>query len=140
METVGEIGERLVQKWLIQKKWQILQHRWRCPLGEIDLIALTKLFNSLAFIEVKTRSHNNWDENGILAITSQKQLKLTRAATYFIAQHPEYSNFNCRFDVVLVNYQKSNSQLCPITESSLIWNEYYFQIQDYIENAFEGRF
>lgn len=140
METVGEIGEKLVQKWLIQKKWQILQHRWRCRLGEIDLIALTKSFNSLAFIEVKTRSQNNWDENGILAITSQKQLKLTRAATYFIAQYPQYSDFSCRFDVVLVNYQKINSQSCPIAESSLIWNEYYFQIQDYIENAFEEKF
>ncbi|PSF31327.1 YraN family protein [Aphanothece hegewaldii CCALA 016] len=138
METVGEIGEKLVKQWLINKRWQIIQHRWRCRLGEIDLIALpNNSSNSLAFIEVKTRSRNNWDEQGILAITSQKQLKITQTATYFLAKYPKYLDYNGRFDVALVNYQKYNLQFCPKTESSLVWNNYYFKIQDYLENAFE---
>lgn len=137
METVGEIGEKLVQNWLIQKKWLILQHRWRCRFGEIDLIALPTLSNSLAFIEVKTRSANNWDEAGLLAINHQKQIKLIKLANYFLAKYPNYSNYNCRFDVALVNYQNTlNLESC--SENGLVWQNYYFQIHDYIENAFEA--
>jgi putative endonuclease len=138
METVGEMGEKLVQQWLVRKGWRILQHRWRCRFGEIDLIALPKLSNSLAFIEVKTRSRHNWDEDGILAIHSRKQLKLIQVATFFIAQYPQYSEFNCRFDVALVHYQKDDAKLSHSIESGLVWQDYYFQIRDYLENAFEG--
>lgn len=140
METVGEIGEKLVQQWLISRNWRILKHRWRSRFGEIDLIALPESNHSLAFIEVKTRSYNNWDEDGLLAINYKKQIKLTQTAMYFIAKYPKYSDFNCRFDVVLVHYQKNQAQLTNLKEFSLIWQDYSFQIQNYLENAFEVQF
>jgi putative endonuclease len=36
---IGALGEDLVAKWLAECGWNILHRRWRCRLGEIDIIA-----------------------------------------------------------------------------------------------------
>jgi putative endonuclease len=36
---IGALGEDLVAKWLAESGWNILHRRWRCRLGEIDIIA-----------------------------------------------------------------------------------------------------
>ena len=101
---LGNLAEAFVAQWLIQQGWQILHHRWRCRWGELDLIASppAPVAKSLVFIEVKARRRGNWDEDGLLAITTQKQQKLWKTATIFLARHPQFSDLPCRFDVALV--------------------------------------
>jgi len=35
---IGVLGEDLVARWLQSSGWTILQRRWRCPWGELDLV------------------------------------------------------------------------------------------------------
>jgi putative endonuclease len=105
--TVGTLAEELVAQWLMGQGWRIHQKRWRCPLGELDLIAERQ--KQIAFVEVKARSRGNWDADGLLAITPGKQEKLRKAAGFFLAKHPYLANFPCCFDIALVSCQRSPS-------------------------------
>jgi putative endonuclease len=117
-KEVGDRGEMLVAQLLQDNGWEILETQWRCRWGELDLIACDR--NWLLFIEVKTRSDRNWDADGSLAITPKKQVKLVKAASIFLSQHPQLSTLACRFDVALVRRAASES----------------FYLQTYIEQAF----
>ena len=110
MKDIGGLGERLVVRWLKIQNYHLLGQNWRCRWGEIDIIALDKESNTIAFVEVKTRSQNNWDENGLLAVDYNKQDKIWKTASLFLAKYPQLAELPCRFDVALVSYQKCLAQ------------------------------
>ncbi|WP_019499220.1 YraN family protein [Pseudanabaena sp. PCC 6802] len=96
----GNAGENLVADLLKENGWQVLAMQWHCRWGELDIVARDR--NWLIFVEVKTRGDRNWDENGLLAISSQKQRRLYLAASEFLKRHPQLANLDCRFDIALV--------------------------------------
>ncbi|MGK7889867.1 MAG: YraN family protein [Leptolyngbyaceae cyanobacterium] len=102
-QTMGEWGEVLVSQWLQQLGWQILAQRWRCRWGELDIVAQApRPTPMLIVVEVKVRNRGNWDQAGLLAITPQKQRRLIQATELFLAEHEEFANAPCRFDLALV--------------------------------------
>lgn len=150
-QQIGILGEKLVAHWLRGQGWQILQHQYRTRWGEIDLIGVCPNRTTVIFVEVKTRNHRNWDEDGLLAVTATKQEKLILSAQWFLSQHPELADYCCQFDVALVRWQGCKSPLpkqmqpidhcphpirigeainCPIGD---------FILQQYIESAFCSR-
>lgn len=154
---IGHLGEQLVSQWLQSKSYRILHHSWRCRWGEIDIIAEEIISKTLVFVEVKTRSSNNWDNNGLEAISLLKQQKISYSAALFLAENPQYANFYMRFDVALVQYHKQRIQqhfentlddflannrkdLPKLSNQFCIAekNGYKFQIIKYLKNAFEA--
>lgn len=81
---------------------RLIARNLRCRLGEIDLVMLDA--QTLVFVEVR---HRNPARYGSAAdsITRHKQLRLIRAARYFLprlnARLQLPAALACRFDVVL---------------------------------------
>jgi putative endonuclease len=53
-DGVGKYGERVALRHLEDAGFEILARNWRCPDGEIDIVARDR--NVLVICEVKTRS------------------------------------------------------------------------------------
>lgn len=147
VKKIGDLGERFVRRYLEIKGYKILKHNWRSYWGEIDLIAQEKITNELAFIEVKTRRNYNWDADGLLAINSDKQAKLIKTASLFLAQYPQLAELPCRFDVALVSYQPwettnhCQSDFTHLNQieigQAIIIKQHKLTIKNYLPTAFD---
>lgn len=144
MKNIGQLGEKVIAQWLINKDYDILYSRWRCRWGEIDLIAKDNKSQILVFIEVKTRKLNNWDNNGIFAVNESKQEKLLLTAETFLSENICFSTVNCRFDIALLTYRQNSLINQPLNEmenlvikgNNINYKGYKFTVVDYIKNAF----
>ena len=92
----GVLCETISCDFLRLKGYTIIAQRYKSKLGEIDIIA--KKDKTVVFIEVKARKKEE-----LLEITlRQKQVnRIRKAAQFFIATHPQYHNFDMRFDFIL---------------------------------------
>jgi len=99
--SLGKAGEIVAEKYLVAQKFNIVECNYRCPLGEIDLVARQR--EVLYFIEVKTRTSLIFGQPAE-AVTSKKQHKLHQLALYYTATH-KYSG-PVAFGVVEVLYNQ----------------------------------
>ena len=67
--------------------------------GEIDLIM--RKGRTIVFVEVKKRSTLN---NAAYAIQPRQQERIRYAAEAFLASHPQFAEFDIRFDAVLIAF------------------------------------
>lgn len=112
----GQEGEETAARYLQQKGYRIVAKNLRSSLGELDLVAEDG--SVLVFIEVKARQTDEFG-GAIYAVHRQKQQKLIRLASQYLARH-HLTGRTCRFDVVLLQG--------PMSADSQI---------DHIKNAFE---
>ena len=104
-KMLGDIGEDLAVNFLTKKGYEIISRNFRCPLGEIDIVARDR--GAMAFIEVKCRSSAIF---GLPqeAVDFKKRRKLAKLALFFIACH-NISSSGMRFDVVSIMINKFNN-------------------------------
>ncbi|MCI6011282.1 MAG: YraN family protein [Firmicutes bacterium] len=81
--TLGKLGEELAEELLKQEEYEILARNYRCPYGEIDLIA--EKDGVLAFLEVKTRRSSRYGTPAE-AVSGEKQRKIRQTAASFLAE------------------------------------------------------
>jgi putative endonuclease len=93
----GISAESRAAAFLFAKGYRTLAKRFRTPHGEIDLIV--KRRNLLAFVEVKARATL---DDAAFAVTPRQQARIIDAAQAWLAAHPEYAEFELRFDAILI--------------------------------------
>ena len=93
----GRLAEWLCLWHLRLRGWQILARGWRCPAGEIDILA--RRGRVLAVIEVKSRGEF---ATAASALAPRQRRRITRAAEAFVLQRSELAGLDLRFDLMLV--------------------------------------
>ena len=95
-DALGVRGEAVAARYLELAGLTIVERNWRCPQGEIDLVALDG--PELVFVEVKTRSSVAFG-HPLEAITATKLARLRRLAAAWCDAHPGSHN-SIRIDAV----------------------------------------
>jgi putative endonuclease len=95
---LGAEGERAAEAFLRARGYTIVERNFRCPLGEVDLVALHR--RSLVFIEVKTR-RGGYCGDPFDAVDGRKQRQVRRAAEWYLGARNLVGR-DVRFDVVAV--------------------------------------
>ena len=93
----GDLAEFLCRVHLRLRLWRIVARDWRCPAGEIDIIA--RRGPVLAIIEVKARATA---ADAASAVSPRQRRRIARAASAFLLARPELAGLTVRFDVMLV--------------------------------------
>ncbi len=110
----GALGERIACDFLGENGYEILENNYRCPEGEIDIIA--KQQDTLVFVEVRTKKSRQFGSPEE-SITLVKREKLRTLAQYYRQEHKNLPT-NWRIDVVAIEMEKS----CKVTRIEIIEN------------------
>jgi putative endonuclease len=81
-DVLGRLGEDAAADHLTALGWKIIERNWRCPQGELDIIAHDG--GGLVVCEVKTRSDVTYG-TPLEAITPAKAARLRRLTTTWLA-------------------------------------------------------
>jgi putative endonuclease len=105
-QRLGQRGEALAADHLLGKGYQIVARNWRCPGGELDLIA--RQGDCLVFVEVRARrgqAMGSPEES----ITAAKQARLIALADAYLQEHEWAGAW--RLDVVAIELDRSGQLL-----------------------------
>ena len=95
---VGVLAELTAMVFLWLKGFQLVRRRFRCPVGEIDLIV--RRGDEIAFVEVKYRK----DRNRLIDVFSfDQQARVRRAADWFLKDRPDLVAKTCRCDLLFLS-------------------------------------
>jgi len=93
----GRVAEAMCRWHLRLRGWRIVARDWRCPSGEIDIVA--RRGGVLAVVEVKSRADIGSAAGSILP---RQRRRIARAASAFLLARPDLAGLAPRFDVMLV--------------------------------------
>lgn len=96
--AIGQKAEQAAESFLRGLGYRVLERNWRCPTGELDLIAVHG--DTLVFVEVRSRAQGS-SYSPEETVGPVKQRRLISAAEAYLAE----SSWDgpCRFDVVAVD-------------------------------------
>ena len=93
----GIRAEIIAGLYLTLTGWRVLAWRWKCPLGEIDLVA--KNGKVITFIEVKARQN---EQSALDSITAHQWSRISNAADIFMSQQRQYADCSWRIDAIII--------------------------------------
>lgn len=111
--SLGEMGERLALKKIKRLGYKFIAKNYRCPLGEIDLIARDG--DCLVFIEIKTRRGRSI---GFAkeAVNRRKMRQISKAALVYMKEN-NCCDVKARFDVVAISIKGDKEEIEVIPDA-----------------------
>jgi putative endonuclease len=97
-QDIGKLGEKAAQRFLKKRGYRIRETGFRCPHGEIDIVAQRK--DWLVFVEVRTRSSPDFGTPEE-SITQTKKERLIASALTYNSTH-QHLPPQWRMDVVAI--------------------------------------
>src|ERR1700704_4719932 len=94
--NAGDRAEKIAAGYLQRKGLALIETRYRCRWGEIDLILRDR--DTLVFAEVRLR-HSSTFGGAAYSVDRRKQARIIATARHYLARTKEAA---CRFDVVLL--------------------------------------
>ena len=104
---LGRFGEALALKQIKRLGYKKIIRNYRCPLGEVDLIARDG--DTLVFIEIKTRRGKSI-YYAKEAVDEKKKRQLSKVALAYMKSN-NCCEAEARFDVVAVNVDGNRTQV-----------------------------
>jgi putative endonuclease len=102
---LGKWGQKQTKKFLKKKGYKTLAENFSCKTGEIDLI-MADSSGTVVFVEVKTRTNEDFAD-AEAAVTTAKKQRLLRTAKFFTKKY-KLENLPLRFDVVIIIANQKN--------------------------------
>ncbi len=104
---LGKFGEDLAYQKVKRLGYKKIIRNYRCPLGEVDLIAYDK--DTLVFIEIKTRKGRSLGY-AKEAVNARKRLQLSKVALFYM-KGSNCIDSRARFDVVAISINGDKTQI-----------------------------
>jgi putative endonuclease len=104
--AMGEQGEDLAVKYLLEQGYHILERNYHNAFGEIDIIAFEQ--QTLCFIEVKTRYSDAYGAP-LEAVSKKKQRQIGKMALMYL-RDVDFPWSDARFDVIGILLNESPGQ------------------------------
>jgi putative endonuclease len=103
----GSKGEEIAAAYLKKNGYRIRETNFRCPLGELDIIAQDG--SELVFVEVKTRKTRKlgYPEQ---AVGVRKQRKMSQLALVYL-QKKKFTDTKARFDVMAITMLPEGNEI-----------------------------
>ncbi len=101
-KRLGDAGERAAREHLEAKGYTILDTNFRCPYGEVDIVATEA--DSLVFVEVRTRSGDSFGRPEE-SVTPGKERRLIATAETYMQERPGLPS-QWRIDLVAVDVDR----------------------------------
>jgi putative endonuclease len=95
-QALGELGERVAERWLRRKGWRLLGRRFRNGHRDIDLVVESG--DTVIFVEVKARRSASFGDP-VEAVDWRKRRELSRSAAAWIDRFGEPGKAY-RFDII----------------------------------------
>lgn len=106
-QRTGNDAELRACQYLTEQGLELIERNFHCRYGEIDLIMRER--QTIVFVEVRFRKAKGL-VNGAQSITSGKQLRLVRSASYYLQQNKLNETIPARIDVIAVTQNDDEHQ------------------------------
>ncbi len=104
---LGRLGEGLARKKIKSFGYHFMASNYRCPLGEVDLIA--KDGDTIVFIEIKTRKGRSLGY-AKEAVHEKKKRQLSKVALAYLKSTGLWGS-KARFDVVAIQLREGRPEI-----------------------------